>query len=324
MGHCGVPDRPVGGLRAALPPAPTAQEGGDVPRRPGPTDHLSDHASEQDPTVGADRRRPARAARGGRAQRSSLPWGAVVAGAGAVTLVVAAAGMVGAATGGPPAVVVPGATSGGVTEREPGSPVVIPRADEPRPTVTRIPPRDDRDEVRDPGARQTTPSTPSAEPEPGTRVAEPAPQPSVDEAPRPSASPSPTTSPTREPAPAEETATRDARWVQERLRAHGATVELTGELDEVTVAALRAFQTSVGLPAGGTVDAATLEALAAAPQDAAGDDGAAGQPGGDPTERPSPSPTGTPPANPFVPPGAGLPAATPSGAPTPAGGSAAG
>ncbi|WP_216093480.1 hypothetical protein, partial [Cellulosimicrobium cellulans] len=63
-----------------------------MPRRPGPSDHPSDQQSRQDPTGGHDLRP---AARGARASQRSLPWGAVVAGAGAVTLVVAAAGMVG-------------------------------------------------------------------------------------------------------------------------------------------------------------------------------------------------------------------------------------
>lgn len=293
-------------------------------RRPAPSDHPSDPQSAQDPTGGHDRLGPAHAARGARSAQRSLPWGAVVAGAGAVTLVVAAAGMVGAATGGPPAVVVPGATSGGQHGGEPGSPVVIPRADEPRPTVTRIPPREDGDDPAAPQERRgggTAPSAPSDEPSPGDVVAQPAPQQPADETPEPGAgpSPSPTTSPTREPAPTAEPGTVDARWVQQRLRAHGATVELTGQLDEATVAALKAFQTSAGLAAGGTVDAATREALAAepAPETGAGG-GGGGRPGGDPT----PAPTGTAPPT-LGPSGTGMSGTTPS-APVPSESSAAG
>ena len=77
------------------------------------------------------------AAAGG--HRSSLPWVSVASGAVAVTLVVAAAGMVGAATGGAETVV-SGTTAEGLSETESGVPVVTPRQDGPRPTVTRLPP----------------------------------------------------------------------------------------------------------------------------------------------------------------------------------------
>ena len=58
------------------------------------------------------------------------------------------------------------------------------------------------------------------------------------------------------------------RWLQQRLRAIGATVPVTGRFLDQTAAAVAAFRASAGLPPGETVDDATWTALlAAAPLD---------------------------------------------------------
>ena len=67
------------------------------------------------------------------ARRTATPWVTVAAGAGAVTLVVAVAGMVGAATGGGEAVVVGGVSAEGGANGEDTVPAVTPRPDTPRP-----------------------------------------------------------------------------------------------------------------------------------------------------------------------------------------------
>ncbi|KON74824.1 hypothetical protein M768_02495 [Cellulosimicrobium cellulans F16] len=222
-------------------------------------------------------------------RRAATPWVTVAAGAGAVTLVVAVAGMVGAATGGGEAVVV-GASADGGTAVEDGVPAVTPRPDAPRPEVTRIPPPDQTHDPADGADPATTP----------------APRPSVDEtdAPPSSADPAPTTEPSAAPsgtapepapttpAPTTELDAASVSWVQERLRVHGADVAVTGTLDEATRAALRAFQEANGLPGDGAVTAATAEALAAAPD---GGDEESADPGGTaPTEPAPPSATDRP------------------------------
>lgn len=223
------------------------------------------------------------------ARRAATPWVTVAAGAGAVTLVVAVAGMVGAATGGGEAVVV-GASADGGTAVEDGVPAVTPRPDAPRPEVTRIPP-------------------PAADPADGAGPATtPAPRPSAGgtDTPPASADPAQTTEPSAaapsgtapEPAPTTTAPTTEpdeasVSWVQERLRVHGADVAVTGTPDEATRAALRAFQEANGLPGDGAVTRATAEALAAAPE---GDDEESTDPGGTaPTEPAPPSdrPSGT-------------------------------
>lgn len=242
------------------------------------------------------RRRPGTAdepvaeqARAGLPHRAAMPWVTVAAGAGAVTLVLAAAGMVGAATGGGEAVVVEGVTADGSSGVESGLPDVTPRPDTPRPEVTRVPPPDDADSGTTP-SRPPASSAPVAPTGPPTTTA-------PETAPDPTTTPSPTTpapSPTT-PAPTTDPEQESVSWVQERLRAHGATIEVTGTLDDATVAALRAFQQAHGLTADGSVTAATAEALAVAP--GSGDDGSAG--GTTPAE-PTPTPstdrpsTGTP------------------------------
>jgi hypothetical protein len=211
-----------------------------------------------------------------------------------VTLVVAVAGMVGAATGGGEAVVVTGSTAEGLAETETGVPAVTPRQDAPRPTVTRIPApgtttdRPERDETTDEAdggaaaAPAPGPSAPSAPSAPGTA------------APAPSTSPTtPVPDPTQAP-----TGDADATWVQERLVVHGATVDVTGVLDDSTVAALRAFQEAHGLAVTGSVTAEVAAALAAAPD---GDGEESGEGPGGPAE---PTPTTPPtPDQPSVAPG---------------------
>jgi peptidoglycan hydrolase-like protein with peptidoglycan-binding domain len=208
--------------------------------------------------------------------RAATPWVSVAAGAGAVTLVVAVAGMVGAATGGGEAVVV-GASADGGTTVEDGVPAVTPRPDEPHPEVTRIPP--------------PAPTDPADGTDPATT---PAPRPSSGgtDTPPSAAGPAPTTQPSAAPepapttpAPAAEPDTASVSWVQERLRAHGADVEVTGALDEATRDALRAFQEANGLPVDGAVSAATAEALAAAPE---GGDEESTDPGGTAPTAPAP------------------------------------
>lgn len=223
-------------------------------------------------------------------RRAATPWVTVAAGAGAVTLVVAVAGMVGAATGGGEAVVV-GASADGGTAVEDGVPAVTPRPDAPRPEVTRIPPPDHTHDRAD-GADPAT--TPAPRPSAGGTDAPPS---SADPAPttEPSAAPSgtpPEPAPTT-PAPTTEPDEAAVSWVQERLRVHGADVAVTGTLDEATRAALRAFQEAHGLPGdGGAVTAATAEALAAALE---GGDEESTDPGGtDPTEPAPPSSTDRP------------------------------
>lgn len=239
------------------------------------------------------------------ASRASTPWVSVAAGAGAVTLVVAVAGMVGAATGGGEAVVVADVEGGGAVV-EAGVPAVTPRPDEPRPEVTRIPPPDERtddaadDERPAPAPRPSSGATtgPDAEPT-APRGSGAAPSPTTPAAPTTEA---PAPQPTDE-APAEEPDPVSVSWVQERLRAHGAGVEVTGTWDDATVAALRAFQQEHGLSGDGSVTAATAEALAAAP----GSVGGAGESGpAEPTPTPSddrtagtsprPTPSGSEPA----------------------------
>ena len=56
-----------------------------------------------------------------------------------------------------------------------------------------------------------------------------------------------------------------ARQIQEKLSSEGHDVEVTGEWDERTQAALAEFQQSRNLPATGTVDAGTLAALGIEP-----------------------------------------------------------
>jgi hypothetical protein len=222
-------------------------------------------------------------------RRAATPWVTVAAGAGAVTLVVAVAGMVGAATGGGEAVVV-GASADGGTAVEDGVPAVTPRPDAPRPEVTRIPPPDHTHDPAD-GADPATTPVPRRSAG-GT------------DAPPPSAAPAPTTEPSAapsgtapEPAPTTPAPTTQpdeasVSWVQERLRVHGADVAVTGTLDEATRAALRAFQEANGLPGDGAVTAATAEALAAAPE---GGDEESTDPGGTaPTEPAPPSSTDRP------------------------------
>ncbi|MCB7135110.1 peptidoglycan-binding domain-containing protein [Cellulosimicrobium marinum] len=236
---------------------------------------------------------PGDTARHAPARPSALPWGAVVAGAGAVTLVVTAAGMVGAATGGPlPAVV----TGDHAAEWQAGGdPTVLPRPDEPRPVVTRIPPPaavdlpvDRQDDVEDSSA-DDAPAPGASEP---PVVAEPEQPPSstpTDEA-------SPTPRPTPTPTPDEPTTAPgvlQVTWLQERLRAHGADVAVTGSMDDATRAALSAFREAHGLvaPEGDALDDATRAALAGDPTDAEGGDETTAAP--DPVPPPSTSePTG--------------------------------
>ena len=231
------------------------------------------------------------------AHRAATPWVTVAAGAGAVTLVVAVAGMVGAATGGGEAVVV-GASADAGNAVEDGVPAVTPRPDAPRPEVTRIPPPD---HAHDPADGADPATTPAPRPSPGgtgtpPTVADPGPAPTTEPSAAPGTAapePTPTTpAPTADPA--------SVTWVQERLRVHGADVAVTGTLDDATRAALRAFQQAHGLPGDGAVTAATAEALAAAP---AGGGEAPTDPGGTaPTEPAPPSPTDKP--------SAGVPGAT--------------
>ncbi|UKJ63561.1 peptidoglycan-binding protein [Cellulosimicrobium cellulans] len=224
-------------------------------------------------------------------RRAATPWVTVAAGAGAVTLVVAVAGMVGAATGGGEAVVV-GVSAGAGNAVEDGVPVVTPRPDAPRPEVTRIPPPD---HTHDPADGADPASTPAPRPSAGGT-----------DAPPPSAEPAPTTEPPAAPsgtapepapttpAPTTEPDEASVTWVQERLRVHGADVAVTGTLDEATRAALRAFQEANGLPGdgAGAVTAATAEALAAAPE---GGGEESTDPGGTaPTEPAPPSSTDRP------------------------------
>ncbi|MFF2269211.1 peptidoglycan-binding protein [Cellulosimicrobium cellulans] len=222
-------------------------------------------------------------------RRATTPWVTVAAGAGAVTLVVAVAGMVGAATGGGEALVV-GASADGGTAVEDGVPAVTPRPDVPRPEVTRIPPPDHTHDPADGGDPATTPAPrPSAE-------GPDAPPSSADAAPttEPSAAPSgtaPQPTPTT-PAPTTEPDAASVSWVQERLRVHGADVAVTGTLDEATRAALRAFQEANGLPGDGAVTAATAEALADAPE--SGDEESTDPGGTAPTEPAPPSSTDRP------------------------------
>ncbi|MDF9875303.1 peptidoglycan-binding domain-containing protein [Cellulosimicrobium cellulans] len=222
-------------------------------------------------------------------RRAATPWVTVAAGAGAVTLVVAVAGMVGAATGGGEAVFV-GASADGGNAVEDGVPVVTPRPDTPHPQVTRIPPPTDPD----PGDGADPVTTPAPRPSSGGTDAPPSvadPVPTTE----PSAAPSgtaPEPAPTS-PAPTPEPDEASVSWVQERLRVHGADVAVTGTLDEATRAALRAFQEANGLPADGAVTAATAEALAAAPE--GGGDEESTDPGGTaPTEPAPPSSTDRP------------------------------
>ncbi|MFE6234566.1 peptidoglycan-binding protein [Cellulosimicrobium sp. NPDC057862] len=221
-------------------------------------------------------------------RRAATPWVTVAAGAGAVTLVVAVAGMVGAATGGGEALVV-GASADGGTTVEDGVPAVTPRPDVPRPEVTRIPPpaADPADgagpattQAPRPSAGGTDTPLASADPAPTTEPSAAAPSGTAPE-------PAPTT-----PAPTTEPDAASVSWVQERLRVHGADVAVTGTLDEATRAALRAFQEANGLPGDGAVTAATAEALAAAPE---GGGEESTDPGGTtPTEPAPPSPTDRP------------------------------
>jgi len=235
-----------------------------VRRRP---DIANDPATEQD--------RPERA------RRAAMPWVTVAAGAGAVTLVVAVAGMVGAATGGGTAVVVEGVTVDGSAGAENGLPDVTPRPGTPRPQVTRVPPPEVAEQdtatgtttpVRPPSA--SAPAAPSGPP--AAAAPEPEPAPST-----PSPAPSPTT-----PAPTTEPSQESVTWVQERLRAHGATLEVTGTMDDATVAALRAFQRAHDLVGDGAVTVATTQALAASPEPVED-----GSPGGTTPPEPSPRPT---------------------------------
>ncbi len=223
------------------------------------------------------------------AHRTATPWVTVAAGAGAVTLVVAVAGMVGAATGGGEAVVV-GASADAGTAVEDGVPAVTPRPDASRPEVTRIPPPD---HAHDPAEGTDAGAAPAPRPSSGGTGTPPA---SAGPGAEPTTSPSPTPGTTApEPAPTTPAPTADpasVSWVQERLRVHGADIEVTGTMDDATGAALRAFQQAHGLPGDGTVTAATAEALAAAPSD---EDEEPTDPGGAaPTEPAPPSPTDTP------------------------------
>ncbi|WP_435738264.1 peptidoglycan-binding domain-containing protein [Cellulosimicrobium sp. PMB13] len=247
-------------------------------RRPDLTDESRPGSSDRPDATGT---RVASRRAAPRGTRAALPWGAVVAGAGAVTIVVAAAGMVGAATGGSPPVVVPASAS---EDWDAGSdPAVVPRPDEPRPVVTRIPPPEPVDEEPAPRPSSTTDrpaETPAVPP-----VAEPAPAPtgSAPTTPTPAATPTPSPDPTAEPdAPT-------ATWVQERLRVHGLDVEVTGTLDDATVAALRVFQEARGLTADGRVGTQTRAALAAAPQESGGGEETSPPPTTEPTEPTTPT-----------------------------------
>lgn|GEM_PF-1636708 len=226
-------------------------------RRPGSTDH----ASRPGP---ADRHASRTAlATERRASRAALPWGAVVAGAGAVTLVVAAAGMVGAATGGSPSVVVPGSAAEGWDDVP--TPDVVPGPDEPRPVVTRIPPPEPQEEPGGPAAAPTPPADGADDPATASPTTDPDPEPSGTATSTPTAEPSGT--PTTSDSTEDPDASADATWVQERLRVHGATVEVTGTMDDATVAAVRAFQAAQGLTVDGRVGEATRTALAADPEE---------------------------------------------------------
>jgi hypothetical protein len=286
----GLPPDPLGVLRAARSAGPETPEGGDVRRRSDPLAEPTDR-----PTTGRSR-----AATTG--HRSSLPWVSVVAGAGAVTLVVAVAGMVGAVTGGGEAVVVSGNATEGLAETESGVPSVTPRRDEPRPTVTRIPPPGTTaDGTEDDRATDEADGGGAAAPVPGPAAAPSVPSAPPTVAPAPAAPSSPTT-PAPDPSPTDEptddTDEESVTWVQERLLAHGATVDVTGVLDEATVAALRAFQESHGLTVTGSVTAETGAALAAAP--GSGGEESGEDPGGTVPVEPTPSPT---PDQPSVAPG---------------------
>lgn len=221
------------------------------------------------------------------ARRTATPWVTVAAGAGAVTLVVAVAGMVGAATGGGEAVVVGGVSAEGGANGEDTVPAVTPRPDTPRPEVTRIPPPDAADGTSD-DARPAPSPRPSASGQ-GEQAAPGAPSPTTEPAPAPTASePTPApTEPAPTPSPTTDPGTGSVSWVQERLRVHGADVAVTGTMDDATRTALRSFQKAHGLTPDGTVTAATAEALRAAPPDAEDPTG----PGPTPPAEPAPTPS---------------------------------
>ncbi|QJW37969.1 peptidoglycan-binding domain-containing protein [Cellulosimicrobium protaetiae] len=219
--------------------------------------------------------------------RAATPWVTVAAGAGAVTLVVAVAGMVGAATGVGESVVVGVSADGGALVED-GVPAVTPRPEAPRPEVTRIPPPDRAGATDDPAGTDPEPEPPTGTGgEPPASASGPDPAPTTTEPATAPTTPAPAVTPA-EPAPTSDPDPASVTWVQERLRVHGADVEVTGTLDDATVAALRAFQQAHGLAGDGAVTAATAEALAAAPGTGSEE---STDPGGTSPAEPTPTPS---------------------------------